>query len=85
MMFLVQLAGASESFSRFYRMTSTNTAEYKLALGENHNFDALVGQEAIISNTRGFGASSTTTTDARIGNGSYRSYLQSANFQLFSV
>jgi len=58
--------GASESFSRFYRMTSTNTAEYKLAIGENHNFDALVGQEAIISNTRGFGASSTTTTDARM-------------------
>lgn len=55
-----------QSFSRFYRLTSTNTAEYKFQLGENHNFTALIGQEAIINNSNGFGASGSGFPDNSI-------------------
>ena len=60
--------GSEESFNRYYRMTATNTAEYKFKIGENNNFVALLGQEAIISNEEGFGASSTGHTDVRMMN-----------------
>ncbi len=58
--------GASESFQRFYRLTTSNTIEYRFQLGENHNFSLLGGQEAIIANTTSFGTSSTGQTDARL-------------------
>ncbi|MCI1719556.1 MAG: TonB-dependent receptor [Bacteroidales bacterium] len=54
---------ASESFTRFYRMTATNTIEYKFTLGENHNITALAGQESIRRNSEGFGASSSGQMD----------------------
>ncbi len=46
-----------QSFTRYYRLTTTNTAEYKFQLGERHNITALVGQEAIINHSEGFSAS----------------------------
>lgn len=55
-----------QSFSRYYRLTTTNTAEYKFQLGEKHNFTALIGQEAIINNSSGFGASGSGFSDNRI-------------------
>ena len=57
-------SGAEETFSRTYRLTSTNTAEYKFGFGENHHFDVLAGQEAIIYHYDGFGAQSTTMSGA---------------------
>ena len=57
---------AQHSFSRYYRLTSTNTAEYKFQLGDNHNITALVGQEAIINNSTGFSAWGSGITDIRL-------------------
>lgn len=57
---------AQQSFTRYYRLTSTNTAEYKFQLGENHNFTALIGQEAIINNSTGFGAWGSGIPDIRL-------------------
>ena len=55
-----------ENFDRFYRMTSTNTIEYKFKLFDNHHFTALAGQEAIVNKSNGFGAGSTIFTDKRL-------------------
>ena len=41
----------SNGFQRNYDWTWTNTAEYKLSLGENHNITALVGHESIYGNS----------------------------------
>ncbi len=57
---------ADETFTRYYRLTSSNTAEYKVQFGEKHNFSVLVGQEAIINNSNGFGAGSEGQTDRRL-------------------
>lgn len=59
-------ASASESFTRFYRMTFTNTAEYKFDIAGQHDFTFLLGQEAILSKSNGFGASSNGQTDERL-------------------
>ena len=59
-------ASASESFTRFYRVTLTNTAEYKFDIADKHDFTFLVGQEAIISNSNSFGAGSNGQTDERL-------------------
>ena len=59
-------ASANESFTRFYRMTLTNTAEYKFSLADQHDFTILLGQEAIVSRSNGFGASSEGQTDERL-------------------
>ena len=59
---------ASESFSRYYQFTLTNTAEYTIDFLEDMNFTALLGQEAIWSKSNGFGASTAGITDLRQDN-----------------
>lgn len=64
---VAQLNGwRTESYSRYYQMTSTNTAEYKFNLDDIHNWTVLVGQEAIISDSEGFGVSIDGLTDDRL-------------------
>ncbi len=46
-----------QSMSRYYQFTYTNTAEYRDTFADNHNVTVLLGQEAIISKTSGFGVS----------------------------
>ena len=48
---------ASESFSRFYRWTVTNTAEYKFDFLRDHHVTVLLGQESMTSKTESFGVS----------------------------
>ncbi len=57
---------ASESMTRYYNLTATNTAEYKFNIADNHNFVALVGQEAIVTQSENFGASATGMSDNRL-------------------
>ena len=57
---------SSETFQRFYRLTTTNTAEYRFQFAEKNNMTFLVGQEAIIQNTTSFGAGSSGQTDVRL-------------------
>lgn len=89
---------ASESFTRSYSFTLTNTAEYKFNVAEIHDFTVLLGQEAIINNSQGFGASSTGQTDMRMTQAddgtdpqmpsyslnqyNYNSYFARANYDL---
>lgn len=56
---------ASESYASSYRMTFTNTAEYKFDVASKSHFNFLLGQEAIISEYDSFGASANGTTDPR--------------------
>ena len=58
----------SSLFSRFYRLTSTNTIEYKFNIAQNNHFTLLGGHESIVSKSEGFGASSTGQTDDRMTN-----------------
>ena len=55
-----------ERFRRFYRITSTNTAEYKFMLGEKNHFNILGGHESIITQDKSFGASSQGQSDIRM-------------------
>ncbi|MEG2471450.1 MAG: TonB-dependent receptor, partial [Bacteroidales bacterium] len=59
---------ASERFDRSYRLTATNTGEYKFSVAKDNNFVVLLGQEAIISNYEWFSASSTGQSDNRTNN-----------------
>ncbi len=54
-----------ESFERFYRLTSTNTIEYKFAIAENNHFVALAGHESIYSNDEYFSTWTNGQTDIR--------------------
>lgn len=45
----------SESFTRYYSFTYTNTAEYNFMLNDKHDITVLLGQESIISKSNGFG------------------------------
>lgn len=56
---------ASESFSRYYQFTLTNTAEYTVDFLEDHNLTILLGQEAIVSKTNQFGVKVEGITDLR--------------------
>jgi len=56
---------ASESFERYYQLTFTNTAEYRFDVAEKNHFSVLIGQEAILSDTESFGASSNGQSDLR--------------------
>lgn len=56
----------AESYSRYYQLTSTNTAEYKFSMDDVHNFVFLVGQEAIIAASEGFGVAIAGLTDDRL-------------------
>ena len=57
-----------ETFSRFYRLTSTNTIEYKFDIAEKNHFVVLGGHESIVTQSKGFGASSKGQTDDRMTN-----------------
>lgn len=56
----------AESFSRYYQLTSTNTAEYKFNLDDIHNWTVLVGQESIVATSEGFGAGIEGLADDRL-------------------
>lgn len=49
-------ASRTESTSRYYQLTATNTAEYIFDINKKHMFTVLLGQEAIISKSEGFSA-----------------------------
>ena len=57
---------AGESFSRFYRWTVTNTAEYKFDFLKNHHVTVLLGQETMKSKTQAFGIQVQGLTDNRL-------------------
>ena len=57
---------ASEQFSRFYRWTVTNTAEYKFDFLRDHHVTVLLGQETMTSKTEAFSASMSRLTDNRM-------------------
>ncbi len=54
-----------ESFERFYRLTSTNTIEYKFAVAEDNHFVLLAGHESIYSNDEYFSTWTNGQTDIR--------------------
>ncbi|MBO7198109.1 MAG: SusC/RagA family TonB-linked outer membrane protein [Tidjanibacter sp.] len=56
----------SEGYSRYYQLTTTNTAEYKFSVDDVHNVVLLVGQESIVANSEGFGVSISGLTDDRL-------------------
>ncbi len=56
----------SESFSRYYRMTSSNTIEYKFSIDDLHNWTLLAGHESIIAQSDGFGVGVIGLTDKRV-------------------
>ncbi len=62
----LNIGSNSESFTRYYQFTYTNTAEYQFSVAEKHHASVLVGQEAIISRSNGFGVSTSGTTDVRM-------------------
>ncbi len=55
-----------ESFTRYYQFTYTNTAEYNFSIADKHHASLLVGQEAIISRSNGFGVTTRGTSDIRM-------------------
>ncbi|MBR5856011.1 MAG: TonB-dependent receptor [Bacteroidales bacterium] len=57
-----------ETFSRFYRLTSTNTIEYKFDIAKKNHINILGGHESILYKKEGFGASSTGISDDRMTN-----------------
>ena len=56
---------ATEYFYRYYQLTSSNTAEYKFDLGDNH-FTFLAGHESIVAHGNGFEAYIQGLTDDRL-------------------
>lgn len=76
-----------ESFERYYRLTSTNTAEYKFAIAEKNHFDLLLGHESIISNDTYLSTWTNGQTDIRMSNVNHGtvanipSYTESATAQ----
>lgn len=63
--FAQESPGASEAFERYYRMTFTNTAEYRFTVAEKNSFAVLLGQEAILSDNESFSVSTNGQTDLR--------------------
>ena len=56
----------AESYSRYYQLTSTNTAEYKFSVDDIHNVVILAGHESNIAQSEGFGAQISGLTDDRL-------------------
>lgn len=54
------------SFTRFYQLTSTNTAEYRTSFGGKHFLTVLGGHESIYKNSQNFSASGSGLTDDRL-------------------
>ncbi len=57
---------ANESFTRFYRWTVTNTAEYKFNFLHDHSVSVLLGQESMSAKSEGFSAGMEGLTDNRM-------------------
>ena len=64
--FLAQAGYRGETFSRFYRWTVTNTAEYKFNVAKQHDFSILLGQESMSNKTERFGIMAGGLTDNRL-------------------
>ena len=60
------LGSASESFTRSYQFTYTNTAEYTRDFNDVHHARLLLGQESIVTNGNGFGVTTTGQSDVRL-------------------
>lgn len=56
----------SESFSRYYQLTSSNTIEYKFSIDDLHNWTLLAGHESIVAESDGFSVGVTGITDERV-------------------
>lgn len=56
----------SESFSRYYQLTSTNTIEYKTSFASSHYLTVLLGHESIVKHSKDFGAVGSGLTDDRL-------------------
>lgn len=56
----------SETFSRYYRLSATNTIEYKFSIDDLHNWTLLAGQEANVAQGDGFGVGVIGLTDERV-------------------
>ena len=56
----------SKTFSRYYQMTFTNTAEYRTSIAGEHNLSILAGQEAILYNSESTGVGVDGITDSRL-------------------
>lgn len=63
---LTKVGYVQQNFTRFYRFTYTNTAEYKFDIAEQNHFGVLIGQESIISKTHGFLGFDSGHSDARL-------------------
>ena len=59
-------ANRTESASRWYQFTSSNTAEYAFDINRYHSASILLGEESIYSKADGFAASREGLTDARM-------------------
>lgn len=55
-----------ERFSRYSQITLTNTVEYKFNIAEDNHFTTLIGQEAIMSEQKGFSARKKGHSDPRL-------------------
>ncbi|MBQ8271771.1 MAG: SusC/RagA family TonB-linked outer membrane protein [Tidjanibacter sp.] len=55
-----------EDFSRYYRLSATNTIEYKFSIDDLHNWTLLAGQEANVAKSEGFGVGVIGLTDERV-------------------
>lgn len=56
----------SESFSRYYQLTSSNTIEYKFSIDDMHNWTLLAGHESILATSNGFGVGVLGLKDERV-------------------
>lgn len=57
---------ASENFSRGVNSTVTNSIQYSYLLNDKHDFNLMLGQETVRSQTESFGASSSGQNDDRL-------------------
>ena len=56
----------AENYSRYYQLTSTNTAEYKFSIDDLHNWVFLAGHESITKHSESFGMAISGLTDDRL-------------------
>ena len=61
-----QTGRVSESYSRYYRWTVTNTIEYKFDFLDDHHVSILAGQESMNNKSDAFGARAEGFTDNRL-------------------
>ncbi len=56
----------SESFSRYYQLTSSNTIEYKFDIDDMHHWTLLAGHESIVAEGESFGVGVVGIKDDRV-------------------